>query len=275
MHKEQRQQTDELLRRQHIERAIFARPESVRWLTGFLPPIQGGSNLFAASYPLVWYENGQFTLIVENGNATLAAPFGTEPDGQVITYPGVSMDHPVSSGTELRQAFKALLTAKASGKIGVEQVFISDLIATELRESGHDFTAIDGWLEPLRMIKTEEELVTLRRNFALTDIGHAAARVAVSVGQREIDVWNGLHSAIQAAAGCVVPLGNDCVVGHRARNDGGWPLDNEIRPNDSVIVDISVVLDGYWSDSCATYYAGERTAQQEEMHRTTLSALEL
>jgi Xaa-Pro dipeptidase len=71
-----------------------------------------------------------------------------------------------------------------------------------------------------------------------------------------------------------VPVGNDCVVGWRPQNIGGWPLDYEIKPKDSLIVDLSVVLDGYWSDSCATYYAGERTPQQEKMHRTVLDALD-
>jgi Xaa-Pro aminopeptidase len=124
------------------------------------------------------------------------------------------------------------------------------------------------------MIKTQEELARLRRNFALTDIGHAAARKAVQTGAREIDVWNALHSAIQAAAGCRVPVGNDCVVGYRQQNIGGWPEDKEIRPHDSVIVDISVLLDGYWSDSCATYYAGERTPQQQKLHGIITDALD-
>jgi len=245
------------------------------WLTGFVPPILGGPNLVASSYALVWYDNGQFTLIVENGNSELAAPYGNESDGQVVTYLGKSLDQPISSSSQLLDAAKSLTATGQSGKIGIERAFVSDLIAASLHESISEVIAIDGWLEPLRMIKTEEELITLRRNFALTDIGHAAARDAVRVGQREIDVWNALHSAIQAAAGCVVPVGNDCIVGHRSPNIGGWPLDYELYPNDSCIVDISVVLDGYWSDSCATHYAGERTPQQEKMHRTTLNALDL
>jgi Xaa-Pro aminopeptidase len=41
-----------------------------------------------------------------------------------------------------------------------------------------------------------------------------------------------------------------------------------------LVVDLSTILHGYWSDSCATYYAGEPTPQQVTMHRTAQEALE-
>ena len=71
-----------------------------------------------------------------------------------------------------------------------------------------------------------------------------------------------------------MPLGNDCVVGHRRGNIGGWPLDYPIKENDALIIDLSTVLHGYWSDSCATYYASTPTPKQAAMHRTVALALE-
>jgi Xaa-Pro dipeptidase len=271
MHKEQREQAHTLLKQRHIDQAVFAKPESVTWLTGFTPPVQVGPNLFAAGNPLVWYEDGHFTLIVVDAYAELAAPFGQESDGRLVTYVGNSLNEPIASGKHLLEVFE--ITAHIElGKIGIECEFVSDLIASHF--FANTTVAIDGWLEPLRMIKTAEELATLRRNFALTDIGHVAAREATAVGKREIDVWNALHTAIQSAAGRRVPVGNDCIVGRRPYNSGGWPQDYELVPHDSLIVDISVVLDGYWSDSCATYFAGERTALQEKMHHAIRDALE-
>jgi hypothetical protein len=72
-----------------------------------------------------------------------------------------------------------------------------------------------------------------------------------------------------------VPLGNDCVVGSRSPNNiGGWPLEHEIKPGGSLIVDLSAVHQGYWSDSCATYYPGEPTPRQAAIHRVVQEALE-
>ncbi len=271
MHTEQRQQAHALLKERHVDQAVFARLESIKWLTGFAPPVQVGPNLFASGNPLVWYEDGHFTLIVVDAYADLAAPFGQEPDGSLLTYVGNSLNEPIAGGSHLLEVFQKNAHL-GDGKIGVEQEFVSSLIANQFHV--HETVAIDGWLEPLRMVKTTEELTKLRRNFALTDIGHKAAREATAVGKREIDVWNALHSAIQGAAGCRVPLGNDCIVGRRSFNSGGWPQDYELMAHDSLIVDISVILDGYWSDSCATYFAGERTPQQAKMHRMIQDALE-
>lgn len=274
MHKEQRDQTHALLKQHNIHQAVFAKPASVCWLTGFFPPVQTGPNLFTASYPLVWYEDGHFTLIIVEAYADLAAPFSQEPDGTVLTYQGYSLDTPIASATHLLNTFAGLVENIQNQQIGIESAFTSDLIAGVLRKKTRDLVAIDGWLEPLRMVKTQEELTKLRRNFRLTDVGHAAARKATQIGKREIDVWNVLHSAIQEAAGCWVPVGNDCVVGRREQNIGGFPGDWELQPHDSLIVDLSVVLGGYWSDSCATYYVQERTPEQEKVHRIITETLE-
>jgi len=278
MHSEQRQQTRALLESKHIQRAIFSRPESIKWLTGVATPVQVGPNLFEASYPLVWYEDGQFTLIILDAYADLAAPFAREADGKVVTYAGYAVETPIASGAHLREQFLSVAKPeRGGGVIGVEREFTSDLIAEPLRSAPNaNIIAIDGWLEPLRAVKTPEEIEVLRRNIALTDIGHAAVRRAVAPGQREIDIWDAMQSAIEQAAGRRVPIGNDCVVGYRAPNNvGGWPEHYVLRPGDSLIVDISVVLDGYWSDSCGTYYVGERSPLQEKLHRVVSDALAL
>jgi Xaa-Pro aminopeptidase len=72
-----------------------------------------------------------------------------------------------------------------------------------------------------------------------------------------------------------VPLGNDCVVGQRELNFTGWPLDHEIKPQGTLIVDLGTGLDGYFSDGCGTYYPDEPTSDQKAAHRTVTDALEL
>jgi Xaa-Pro dipeptidase len=278
MHQEQRQHAHTYLKAKGIERALFANPSTVKWLTGFAPPVQVGANFFAGGPPLVWYEAGHFTLLVVDAYATDTAAFDRQGDGAVITYPGYTIEQPLAGADHLTLALRQAVGKSGAGKIGVEERDVPAYFLAIVREvlsGGAEVISVDGWLEPLRRVKTAEELTKLRENFALTDIGHAAARQAMAAGKREIDVWTEIHSAIQQAAGRRVPLGNDCVVGYRENNIGGWPLEYEIRPHDSLIVDLSTILHGYWSDSCATYYAGEPTSQQIAMHRTAAEALEL
>jgi Xaa-Pro aminopeptidase len=279
MHHSQRDRTRELLRSRGIDRALFANFFSVKWLTGVALPIQVGPNFFAGGPPVVWYDDGHFTLILIDSYAGEAAAFDREADGSVVTYLGYTIEQPIAGAAQLTAAFRQVLAQSVVGRgsIGLEQGDATVLLQNELRDTLPgigELVPIDGWLEPLRMVKTDEEIAKLRDNFALTDLGHAAARRAVAVGKREIDVWTEIHDVIQQAAGHRVALGNDCVVGYRQSNMGGWPLDYEIRESSTLIVDLSTILYGYWSDSCATYYPREPTPQQIAMHRTVAETLE-
>lgn len=280
MHAEQRQRAHDVLRSRGIHRALFASRASVTWLTGFAPPVQLGPSPFAGGPPLVWYEDGAYTLVILDGYAADAAEFGRQPGCAVVTYLGYTIEQPIAGAAHLAAALRQTLSTSMirTGAVGVEERETSSFILATLTDAlgqGTQTVAIDGWLEPLRMVKTAEELDKLRHNFEHIEVGHAAARQAVWPGRREIDVWADIHSAVQTAAGHRVPLGNDCVVGSRQANIGGWPLDLEIKPHDSFIVDLSTLHHGYWSDSCATYYAGEPTTRQVAMHRTAEEALQL
>ena len=81
MHREQRSRASRLLSQNGIEQALFASPLSVRWLTGLDVP--GGS---AENPALLWYDQGDFTLLVESGFATQAAIFGAQPGCSVQDY---------------------------------------------------------------------------------------------------------------------------------------------------------------------------------------------
>src|SRR5262249_54293141 len=160
----------------------------------------------------------------------------------VVSYLGYTIDAPIDGQRGLLAALRTV--AGRAGRIGVEENTLPLFLRAALPQDA-TIVPIDGVLAPLRIIKTAEELDKLRASFALTDVGQAAARAAVRPGQTELDVWAALQRAITKAAGRRVPLGNDCTVGRRAHS-GGWPLDVEIQPGDSFVVDLSTQLHGYW-----------------------------
>ena len=272
MHQIQRQQTSELLRQRGVARALFAHQESVAWLTGYAPPLDMGTNHFAGGPALVWYEDGHFTLIVQDGLAAHTGAFNGEPDGTLVTYRAYTVDGPIQSSANQAEVLRAVAKSSRS-PLAVEMDVITGLLLAALPDN-LDVFPCDGWLKPLRMIKNAEEIALIRATCALTDTGHAAARAAVAPGMREIDVWMEVQSAINRSAGHRVPLGNDCTAGTRAFNIGSWPGDVALRRGDSIIVDLSTRLGGYWSDSCMTYYAGEPSSRQMATHRFIQSALD-
>ena len=262
MHQEQRQRAHDLLRSRQVRRALFANPYTVTWLTGFAPSLQVGPSPFAGGPPLVWYEDGEFILVVLDASDTAMI------DIPIIRYAGNTVETPILSAENLAAVLDDLLTKASPGPIGVELRHLPAFLLPPGQTS-----AIDGWLDPLRMVKTAEELEKLRRSFALTDLAHVAARTTTVAGAREIDVWAAAHSAAQQAAGGRIAFGNDCVVSYRENNIGGWPGNLELRPGDSLMIDISTRVDGYWSDSCATYYVGEPDAKRRAMHHVAEQAL--
>lgn len=263
MHTQQRERAHAYLQSRNISRALFANPATVAWLTGFAPPPHMGQSPFAGGPPLVWYESGNFSLIITDlyNTDSVSIP--------VIRYGGFIADRPMTGPEDLLNVVRPLIGNSAQ-PLGVETYDVpASLISPDL-----NLTPIDRWLNPFRMVKTDEELAKMRRAYALGDLAHAAARKATVAGAREIDIWNAAHAAAQAAHGGRVPFGNDCVVNYREGNIGGLPGDLALHPGDSVIVDISTRVDGYWSDSCAVYYVSGPNAKQKAMHDTAAKALD-
>jgi Xaa-Pro aminopeptidase len=274
MHQEQRERARALFHERGIARAIFAHPDSVRWLTGFYHHAEVGGGLFMGGPSLVWFADGQFTLIVLDAHQNVIQ--SADADLTIVPYEGYSIRHPIASVANLAEALShCVQESGGSIKIGVEIERIPHyLIEAVQRVSSGAITPIDNALVPLRMVKTEEEIGILREAFALTDVAHAAAKQATIVGNREIDVWNSIKAAVNAKVGYSIPLGNDCVVTYRTPNNiGGMPATYEIREDTALIVDLSVDYKGYWSDSCETYYPGAMTAKQAELRTVIKDAL--
>jgi Xaa-Pro aminopeptidase len=193
MHNEQRQRAHDFLRMHDIQRALFANPYTVTWLTGYAAPLQLGPGPFAGGPPLVWYDADKFTLIVLERSDT------TGVDVPVVTYAGNTVETPIRSAENLEQIVHDLIGKGHPGQLGLEH---HHLPVFTLPPSAHAYgVAIDGWLDELRMVKTAEELAKLRRSFALTDLAHAVARKSTRVGVREIDVWTAAHCLRQRLCG--------------------------------------------------------------------------
>ena len=267
MHEQQRQRAARLLDESGIERALFSDIDSVRWLTGLDLPAPA----------LVWFDRGSFTLLVDEGYAVVAAAFGDNSNCAHVSYVGYTIQQPIDAPGRLAEALNELVggSGTTAAPVGIEEKSLLWALWQTLQKAlpGCEPASLEGKLVPLRAVKTEEELARIREGFRLVTIGHDAGRKAVRLGQREIDVWTEVQTAVEREAGKWMQMGNDCIVGHRPANISAAPLDYEIIADDSLILDLSVVVDGYWTDSCATYYADQPTAQQIELHKFVEGAL--
>ncbi len=272
IHTEQREKTDLLLKSKGMNAALFANPETITWLTGFAPFIEMGQSPYSGGPALIWYQGGEFTLIVMDGEAADLFPMGIP----VLKYKGYTYEAPFAGVENLKFVLKGLVgrRGRQPGKTGCEKAHLPACLYELLLESGLPLS-MDGWLNPMRVVKTAEELEKLSASFALVDAGQTAAREAVRVGLREIDLWELVHGTVNRLAGERVALGNDCVVSYREDNSGGFPRDLPLRPGDSLLLDLGARYRGYWSDSCATYYPTGLSQDQARMYQVVQDALDL
>jgi Xaa-Pro aminopeptidase len=257
-----------------VDTAVFAAPHSVAWLSGFLRPGYLQYTPFRGGPALVVVDRGATVLVVDDA-AELAT---TDPACRVATYPGYDIAALAGASVRMLTLFDSILDAVPSTAVGIgaELNALPAEIAARLRRRwpGSVIVPLDGALDGLRAIKDDDEIATLRRLFALVAIGHAAARDAVRAGAREIDAWTAAHGAIEAVAGHRVALGYDCVARSRPGNAEGAPGAIDVGTGGSLILDLGLHDEGYWTDSCRTYGNGRQPDRQRAAHAAVRAALE-
>ena len=123
----------------------------------------------------------------------------------------------------------------------------------------HDATDL---LEPIRMIKTPEELALIRRAIGITEASIAATFGQLAAGMTERDVARLLSREIQtrgAAGGGLVQFGPSSALPHGG--PGGTPL----APETVVLIDAGSSVNGYTSDVTRTTWFG--TTPSDEFRR--------
>ena len=126
----------------------------------------------------------------------------------------------------------------------------------------------------MRRQKDPDEVAVLMRCMHATDAGHAWARANVVPGMTELDVYSGVHAACVQAAGMPVIVYGDFAVSPGPEKRGGAPTDRVLDPGDMMILDYSVVIQGYRSDFTNTLVVGgEVNADQERLYQLCMDAM--
>ena len=126
----------------------------------------------------------------------------------------------------------------------------------------------------LRRAKDPDELVLLKSCMKAGEAGMGWARQAVRPGMTELDVYAGVAQACTLAAGRPVVVYGDFAVSPGSQKRGGPPTGHVIGPGETLILDYSVVIDGYRSDFTNTLAVGPPpTAAQKRLFDTCLMAM--
>jgi Xaa-Pro aminopeptidase len=223
-------------------------------------------------------------LLLEPGRATLIAddmlgPFAmaAHVDERVIStwYDGVHTA-PERRGLLVRSVLDRLAGVPGR-RVGVELAAVPSGVVEGLRSArpGVEVVDIGPAFRPMRRSKDPDEVEALRRAMQAGEAAHAAALASVRPGMTELEVYSLVQRAASEAAGRPTIVYGDFASGRRCEVEkGGSPTARRIEVGDLLLLDFSVVVDGYRGDFTNTFVVGgEASPDQRDLFDACVNAL--
>ena len=267
----------EEMRRRGVSQALLSSPYTVTWLTGFQAITEHGQSRFEGGPPLVW--------VTLEGDPALVVPNVREEEARrhcprVISYEGYTFTRPLNPYRNLARAVSDLVRSEGSttAPLGLEDRFLPAFLKEALAETAPNaqFLDIGPHLEPLRMVKTPEEVELIKKAVALCDLAQETCRRLVAVQKSEIELFNQVRRQLEEHVERRIPIYAVLTAGERTSKVGFPPTSYRLQRGDVVLLDICPCLDGYWADTCNAFVVGGEAHDPEvlKMFRTVLGALE-
>ena len=186
----------------------------------------------------------------------------------------INRDHALALALDEVQATWSACT----GLVEAEAVSLS--LAEKLQ--GHVATRLDGddgltvgsLIRDLRRSKLPDEVALLRTCMRAGAAGHAAAFSVAKAGNTELDVYLAIQEASQREVGSAAIVYGDFRSTNADRHKaGGLPTTNVLQEGDLLILDFSVVVDGYRSDFTNTIAIGTPSEAQIRQFEACEAAL--
>jgi Xaa-Pro dipeptidase len=215
---------------------------------------------------------------------SLGADFGgflrVKPDGRTTLY----HDHRAPKAYDAAFADERVPVKWYDGKTpgqGPRRLILRDV--AELAGTGGrvhdsltdpDAVTLHTAVADLRRRKDADEVELLRACMAVTKAGHEWAMVVAEPGMSELDVYSGIAAECTRAAGFPVVVYGDFAVSDGANRRGGMATRRELKAGDLLILDFSVVIQGYRSDFTNTLcVGGQPTDEQRKLFDLCVAAM--
>ncbi len=231
---------------------VLADPQNLRYFAGFhVDPLS-----LAADY-------GGLLVLEPDGHATLYRD-DKLPKTAADAHVDETVILPWYDGQSPGKSPRRLVLRPIIERLGRVHDSIADPMVGEL------WTAITE----MRRSKDSDEIAALGKCMRACEAGHAWARANVKPSMTEVDVYAGIVEACTIAAGQMVQVYGDFAVSPGSARRGGPPTQQVIQPGDMLILDYSVVIDGYRSDFTNTLVVGaEPTSGQRLLFDLCVAAM--
>ena len=269
-----------------IRFAVVSNPKHIFYLTGFSSNLNPyyvlGKGQRSISFLVVGSE-GRSSLLV--GGSEVRSPWArddvTGPDAglpqgyvdKISLYVDYDLDVTmVPYASDIAPEFKKWLGKAASSegwrsarRVGVEDWHLAS-IHRDVVDKTFDgkVVGVSQTLMDMRKTKGRDELENIRQATRSLDYAYSFARATARAGKTELEMFRAMSYAAYRRSGVFSIVGGDVVSGKRTLEVGGMPSNKKFRRGETVVIDMQITHNNYWSDTARTFVIGRPSAAQEK-----------
>ena len=213
---------------------------------------------------------------------SLGADFGAllllRPDGHATVYHDNRLPKSVDALHADERVPVKWYDGRSPGE-GPRRMILRDVVELtggRVHDGLADPLAPDLWaaVAEMRRAKDPDEVEVLKACMRAAEAGHGWARKNVRPGLTELHVYSGVFHRCSKAVGRPVVVYGDFAVSPGPARRGGPPTDHELAAGETLILDFSVVIQGYRSDFTNTLVVGaDPTPDQQRLFDLCVAAM--
>lgn len=159
-------------------------------------------------------------------------------------------------------------------KLGIESQHITvDQLADLGKKNSADYVSLKETLEPLRAVKNQDEIAKIREAAAISDQAMSEVSGLARPGKSERQLAWELEKIMRESGADGIAFSPIVASGPNGAMAHHHPGNRELRPGDTIVVDIGAELDGYHSDITRTFFLGNQPSDKfQEIYSLVLEA---
>ena len=255
------QKIQNYLQTNNIDAAFITTPDNVFYFTGF------------RSNP---HERLLGVLIFKDAAPFIICPKMEVPDAIAAGWSGDVVGHADTDNAWdiLVQTINDKVTGISSLAIEKSHMTVERQEAIQERIPSIHISRIDEKINDLRVIKSEDELMNLRKAAELADFAIEVGCKEIAEGKTELEILNAIELAVKEKGAAQMSFDTMVLSGPKTASPHGNPGERKIQKGDFILFDLGVVYNGYCSDITRTVAFGEPTAEKREVYETVRKAEE-
>jgi Xaa-Pro aminopeptidase len=248
------------LRRKKIDALLVTQPHNRRYLSGYTP----------ADHDIG--ESSGALLIPARNAPLLLTDFRFKIQAEQEVDPVEVMLYPKG----LLALLKELLPDLGIASLAFESHYTLHSVAEKMQSMAEKLAIkllpVDGIVEKMRLIKDEEEIQKLRSSVQLNEQVFQEIYANITPGQTEIDIALALESAMRRKGAESPSFETIVATAERSALPHAVPGPVAIKENQSLMIDMGLILDGYCSDMTRSFVPGTADKQYLKIHRLVRKA---